>query len=292
LFAGPFLSTVALASTALLSAGSEEQKQEWLPRIAAGEVTATVAWTEPSGRWDEAGVGAMAALDGDEWVLSGAKSYVLDGHTADLLIVAAKTEAGTSLFLVPGDATGVTRTTLDTMDMTRKQAEVRLESVRVPASALLGMDGAGWATIEAITEVGIVALALEQVGGAQRCLDMSVEYAKDRVQFGRPIGSFQSIKHKCADMLVQVEAARSAAYYAAWAISVESDERETVVPLAKAFCSDAYFHCAGENIQIHGGIGFTWEHDAHLYFKRAKTSQLLFGDPSFHRSALADRIGI
>jgi alkylation response protein AidB-like acyl-CoA dehydrogenase len=186
----------------------------------------------------------------------------------------------------------MSRTVLDTMDMTRKQAEITLDGVRLPASAMLGDDGGGWETIEHITEVGIVAQALEQVGGAQHCLDMSVEYAKDRVQFGRPIGSFQAIKHKCADMLVQVEAARSAAYYAAWAVSVESEERATVVPLAKAFCSDAYFHCAGENIQIHGGIGFTWEHDAHLYFKRAKTSQLLFGDPSLHRSVLADRVGI
>ena len=293
LFPSPFFSTAVLAANALLVAGSEEQKAEYLPAIASGELIATVAVTEPNGRWDEAGVIASATREGDRWSISGTKSYVLDGHVAGLLVVAARTsDDGVSLFLVPGDAAGVSRRRLETMDMTRKQAEVTLDQVGVPASALLGEEGQGWAVLEQVLETAAVALAAEQVGGAQRCLDMSVDYAKVRVQFGRPIGSFQAIKHKCADMLVAVESARSAAYYAAWAVSVGEDEAHLVAPLAKSYCSEAYYRCAAENIQIHGGIGFTWEHDAHLYFKRAKSSELLFGDPAHHRAVLADRLGL
>jgi alkylation response protein AidB-like acyl-CoA dehydrogenase len=178
------------------------------------------------------------------------------------------------------------------MDMTRKQAEVTFSGVRVPLAGLLGSEGAGWSALQATLTRAVVALAFEQVGGAQRCLEMSVEYAKQRVQFGRPIGSFQAIKHKCADMLVDVESAKSAAYYAGWAVTAGDDEVAIVAPLAKSFCSEAYFRCAAENIQIHGGIGFTWEHDAHLYFKRAKTDELLFGTPAQHRAVLADRLGL
>jgi alkylation response protein AidB-like acyl-CoA dehydrogenase len=292
LFAAPFFSTVVLGAGALLEAGSEVQKEQYLPAVASGDLTVTLAFTEPSGRWDEAGVEATATAQGDFFQLDGVKSFVLDGHTAGLLIVAARTGAGVSLFLVEGDAEGVTRRRLETMDMTRKQAEVSLSSVRVPASALLGADGAGWAVVERVLEKAVVALAAEQVGGAQRCLDMAVEYAKVRHQFGRPIGSFQAIKHKCADMLVQVESARSAAYYAGWAAGEDNDELPLVAPLAKSYCSEAYFFCAAENIQVHGGIGFTWEHDAHLYFKRAKSSELLFGDPAHHREILAGRLGL
>jgi alkylation response protein AidB-like acyl-CoA dehydrogenase len=203
--------------------------------------------------------------------------------------VAARTGAGISLFIVDGNASGLTRTPLSTMDQTRKQA--RLEFSGVPAR-LLGGDGNGWDTLSRVLDLAAVALAAEQVGGAQKCLDMSVEYAKVRVQFGRPIGSFQAIKHKCADMLLEVESAKSAAYYAGWAAAELNDELPVVASLAKAYCSDAYFHAAAENIQIHGGIGFTWEHDAHLYFKRAKSSELLLGDPTYHRELLAQRIGI
>jgi alkylation response protein AidB-like acyl-CoA dehydrogenase len=215
--------------------------------------------------------------------------FVLDGHTANLIIVAAKTGENVSLFTVAGDAPGLTRTALATMDQTRKQA--RLEFSGTPAK-LLGTEGEGWTVLSRVLDLAAVALAAEQVGGAQKCLDMSVDYAKVRVQFGRPIGSFQAIKHKCADMLLEVESAKSAAYYAGWAGAELNDELPTVASLAKAYCSDAYFHAAAENIQIHGGIGFTWEHDAHLYFKRAKSSQLLLGDPTYHRELLAQRIGI
>jgi alkylation response protein AidB-like acyl-CoA dehydrogenase len=215
--------------------------------------------------------------------------FVLDGHTANLIVVAARTGDNVSLFTVAGDAAGLTRTPLSTMDQTRKQA--RVEFSGTPAK-LLGSEGKGWDTLSRVLDLAAVALAAEQVGGAQKVLEMSVDYAKVRVQFGRPIGSFQAIKHKCADMLLEVESGKSAAYYAMWAASELNDELPTVASLAKAYCSDAYFHAAAENIQIHGGIGFTWEHDAHLYFKRAKSSELFLGDPTYHRELLAQRIGI
>jgi alkylation response protein AidB-like acyl-CoA dehydrogenase len=289
LLCAPYFSTVALAANALLASGDDAAKKEFLPGIAAGETIATVALTEDSGRWDETGITLAAAKSGDGWTLDGHKSFVIDGHTANLIIVAARTPAGVSLFAVDGAAAGLTRTALSTMDQTRKQA--RLEFAGTPAK-LIGADGAGWATLSKTLDLAAVAQAAEQVGGAQRVLDMSVEYAKVRVQFGRPIGSFQAIKHKCADMLLEVESAKSAAYYAGWAAAEDSDELPVVASLAKSYCSEAYFHAAAENIQIHGGIGFTWEHDAHLYFKRAKSSELLFGDPAYHRELLAQRIGI
>jgi alkylation response protein AidB-like acyl-CoA dehydrogenase len=263
-----------------------------------GQLRVAVAHLEPSGSWAPDGVTMMARRDGDDIVLDGTKSFVLDGHTADTLIVVVRTDEGSSgadgigLVLVDGDTDGLSRRRLETMDMTRKQAEVIFDGVRVSAAAMLGEPGTGWAALGETLERAAVALAFEQVGGAQKCLDMAVEYAKVRVQFGRAIGSFQAIKHKCADMLVEVEAAKSAAYYAGWAVATDDDERHIVAPLAKSYCSEAFFHCAAENIQIHGGIGFTWEHDAHLYFKRAKTDELLFGTPAQHRAVLAERLGI
>ena len=248
-----------------------------------------MAFTEESGKWDEAGIAMEATADGDGWTLTGTKMYVLDGHIADLVLVAARTPGGVSLFRVDGNADGLTRTALATMDMTRKQARLEFDSV---SAALVGTEGDGWAVLERVLDLAAVALAAEQVGGAQVCLDTAVQYAKDRVQFGRPIGSFQAIKHKCADMLLEVESAKSAAYYAGWCAAELNDELPSVASLAKAYCSEAYFHTTAENIQIHGGIGFTWEHPAHLYFKRAKSSELLFGDPTYHRELLAQRIGI
>jgi alkylation response protein AidB-like acyl-CoA dehydrogenase len=200
----------------------------------------------------------------------------------------SRTDNGLGAFLVPGDE--IERRGLETMDMTRKLAELKFDGIEVSDENRLG--GNAETPLRRVLEKAIALLANEQVGGAERCLEMSVDYAKTRHQFGRPIGSFQAIKHKCADMLVQVESAKSAAYYAAWAAAEDEEELRTVSPLAKSYCSEAYFHCASENIQIHGGIGFTWEHDAHLYFKRAKSSQLLFGDPAFHRAVLADRLGL
>ncbi len=289
LLCAPLFSTVALGANALLSSGDESAKADLLPGIASGETIATLAFTEDSGRWDLDGVELTAVEHNGTWTLTGHKMYVLDGHSADLILVAARTPAGISLFAVAGDAEGLTRTTLATMDQTRKQARLELSST--PAR-LIGTDGGAGPVLTRTLDLAAVALAAEQVGGAQRCLDMSVDYAKNRIQFGRPIGSFQAIKHKCADMLLEVESAKSAAYYAGWAAAEDSDELPVVASLAKSYCSEAYFHAAAENIQIHGGIGFTWEHDAHLYFKRAKSSELLLGDPSYHRELLAQRIGI
>jgi alkylation response protein AidB-like acyl-CoA dehydrogenase len=289
LVCAPFFSTVVLATNTLLQAGDEAACAAHLPGIASGETIATLAVTEANGRWDESGIEATASPAGDGWTIDGTKMFVLDGHTASLVLVAARTSAGVSLFAVDGDASGLTRTALPTMDQTRKQA--KLEFAGTPAT-LIGTDGGGWDVLSRVLDLAAVALAAEQVGGAQACLDMAVEYAKVRVQFGRPIGSFQAIKHKCADMLLEVESAKSAAYYAGWCASEMNDELPAVASLAKAYCSEAYFHAAAENIQIHGGIGFTWEHPAHLYFKRAKSSELLFGDPTYHRELLAQRIGI
>ena len=289
LLCAPYFSTIALAANTILHSGDDAARKELLPGIASGETIATLAFTEDNGRWDAEGITMKATKGGNAYTLDGHKMFVLDGHTATLILVAARSGDGISLFQVAGDASGLSRTALQTMDQTRKQA--RLEFSGVPAK-LIGAEGKGWDTLSRVLDLAAVALAAEQVGGAQKCLDMAVDYAKVRVQFGRPIGSFQAIKHKCADMLLEVESAKSAAYYAGWAAAELNDELPVVASLAKAYCSDAYFHAAAENIQIHGGIGFTWEHDAHLYFKRAKSSELLLGDATYHRELLAQRIGI
>ena len=289
LLCAPFFSSVVLAANTLLLSGDAAAQAKYLPGIASGETIATVALTEPSGKWDESGVTTEATGSGSDFTITGTKSFVLDGHTAGLIIVAARTAKGVSLFAVDADAAGLTRTALSTMDQTRKQA--KLEFAGTPAT-LIGTEGDGWNVLSKVLDLVAVGLAAEQVGGAQKVLEMAVEYAKVRVQFGRPIGSFQAIKHKCADMLLEVESAKSAAYYAGWCAAELNDELPSVASLAKAYCSEAYFHAAAENIQIHGGIGFTWEHPAHLYFKRAKSSELLFGDPTYHRELLAQRIGI
>ena len=289
LLCAPFFSSVVLAANTLIQSGDDAAKAAHLPGIASGETIATLAFTEPSGKWDESGITMEASGAGDSWTLNGTKMFVLDGHTANLIIVAARTGKGVSLFTVAGDAAGLTRTALSTMDQTRKQA--KLEFSNTPAT-LLGEEGNGWNVLGTVLDLAAVGLAAEQVGGAQKVLEMAVDYAKVRVQFGRPIGSFQAIKHKCADMLLEVESAKSAAYYGMWCAAEMNDELPSVASLAKAYCSEAYFHAAAENIQIHGGIGFTWEHPAHLYFKRAKSSELLFGDPTYHRELLAQRIGL
>ena len=297
LLCAPFFSSVCLAVNALLVAGSEAQKSQHLPGIAAGQTRASLAYTEVGGGWDAGGIAALARRQGDEFILNGRKRYVLDGHCADLLIVAARREGsageeGISLFALPADSAGLSRRALATMDQTRRQADIELRDVHVPASALLGEEGAGWTALQKTLDLAAVALSAEQVGGAQRCLDLSVEYAKERIQFGRPIGSFQAIKHKCADMMVKVESARSASYYAACAAAEDTAELPLVSSLAKATASDTFFQCAAESIQIHGGVGFTWEYDLHLYFKRAKSSETFLGDAAYHRERVAQRMGL
>jgi len=294
LLCAPFFSTVVLAADAIMNAGTAAQQAELLPGIASGETIATLAFTEPNGRWDATGIEMVATPAGDYYTLEGTKMFVIDGHLADLVVVAARLagtsgEDGVSLFTVAGDAPGLTRTALSTMDQTRKQARLEFAAV---AARPLGEPGTAWPALSRTLDQAAAALANELVGTAQRVLDMAVEYAKVRVQFGRPIGSFQAIKHKCADMLLEVESGKSAAYYAAWAAAEDEDDLPVAASLAKAYCSDAAFHAAAENIQIHGGIGFTWEHDAHLYFKRSKSSELLLGDATYHRELLAQRIGI
>jgi alkylation response protein AidB-like acyl-CoA dehydrogenase len=290
LLCSPYFATVALAGQALTGCGDEAAKRRWLPAIASGDLTATLAVAEESGSWDLAATATRATPKGDGWVLDGTKMFVIDGHTADLVLVIAGTDSGLGLFAVAGGAAGLARERLEALDLTRRLA--RLEFAGTPA---ILASGAGDATeaLYRVLDLVYAAASVEQVGGAQRCLDMAVEYAKLRVQFGRPIGSFQAIKHKCADMLVEVESARSAAYYAIdVAAEGPSGELPSAAALAKAYCSEAYTHTAKENIQVHGGIGFTWEHDAHLYLRRAKSSELLFGTPARHRERLAELVGI
>jgi len=297
LLCSPFFSTICLGANALLLGGSDTQKERHLPGIAAGETTMTLAYTERNNQVDAENVEATYSRSGSGYTLRGKKSYVLDGHTADLLIVAARSEQskdveGVSLFLVPSDAEGVRRAWLPTMDQTRRLAAIELGDVAVPTDALLGEEGRGWELCQRTLDLARIALAAEQVGAAEMCLEMSVDYAKVRKQFGRPIGSFQAIKHKCADMLMMIESARSAAFYASALAAQGDSDLEEAASSAKAFCSDTFFHCAAENIQIHGGIGFTWEHPAHMYFKRAKATEVLFGDPSSHRERVARRMGL
>jgi alkylation response protein AidB-like acyl-CoA dehydrogenase len=289
LFTGPYLASAVLAVTALLASDDEEAKKDLLPGIAAGETIATLAFTEDGGSWDPAAIKLAANQTDDGWHLDGHKSFVLDGHTADLILTAAttQTDGQLSLFAVTNTAGHLTRHALPTLDQTRKLA--RLEFAGTPARLITT---AGTAVLEHTLDVAAIALAAEQLGGAQRALDMAVEYAKVRQQFGRPIGSFQAIKHRCADLLLEVESLRSAVGYAAAAVAADSAEVPVLASLLKAYASEVYSHVAGENIQIHGGIGFTWEHDAHLYLKRAKASELFLGDASYHRDRLATRIGL
>jgi alkylation response protein AidB-like acyl-CoA dehydrogenase len=294
LVGGPYLASVVQAAGAILAASGEERRSALLPGIARGETLATLAVAEPAGRWDLDSISTLARERAGTWTLHGVKSFVLDGHHADLVLVAARlpgthAEDGIGLFAVRGDAPGLRRTLVPALDATRKLARLELSNVACEPIAEPGKDGPALAKV---LDQSAVALACEMVGGAQAVLDAAVEYAKTRVQFGRPIGSFQAVKHKCAEMLLSVETARSAATYAARAAALDTNELSAVASLAKAHCSEAYFHCAAENLQIHGGIAFTWEHDAHLHLRRAKASELLLGDASYHRERLAQRIGI
>ena len=295
---GPFFATVLLGGLGILEAGSAEQKKAWLTKIAAGQAKVTLAWTEPNARWDAAGVTATARDSGGSFVLTGTKLFVLDAHLADAIVVVARTrdavrpEDGVTLFLVPRDAAGLDVTLLPTMDQTRKQCEVTLRDVRVPADAILGTRDGGWAPLQRVVDRATVALCAEMCGGAQRVLDMTTEYAKIRVAFGRPIGAYQGVKHRAADMLVEVENAKSLTYYAAWAVDERSPEAPLAVSMAKAYVSDTFRRVAGAGIQLHGGIGFTWEHDLHLYFKRAKGSEFTFGDATHHRERVAQLISL
>ena len=294
LLCAPFLSSAVLAANAILEAASESQKARLLPAIASGKTLSTLAFTEADGLWSTSSVATTAKPEGDVFRLDGEKHYVVDGHIAELIVVVAREpdsagEDDISLFVVDGRDEDVVCETLTTADSTRKLSRLRLSSVRAER---LGEAGAGEAALKRTLDLAAIALASESVGAAQKVLEDSVAYAKTRVQFGRPIGSFQAIKHKCADMLLEVELARSAASYAAAAVAEDSEEVPALASLAKAFCSDVFFRAARDSIQIHGGIGFTWEQDMHLYFKRAKSSEVFLGDPTYHRELLAQRLAI
>jgi alkylation response protein AidB-like acyl-CoA dehydrogenase len=300
LMSGPFFATVALAAQLLLALDDDDAKARWLPVLADGSLIATLAVTEADGHWGLQHVRATAtrsteaanATQGaDGWLIDGVKMFVPDGHIADLLLTAARTDDGLGVFAVDPNEPGVARTPLSGLDLTRRFARVEFTAA---AASRIGSRSSGddTAALSRALDMASVALASEQAGGAERCLEMAVEYAKTRVQFGRPIGSFQAIKHKCADMLVEVESAKSAAYYAARLAADDPGELPVAAALANAYCSDAFFRVAAESIQVHGGIGYTWEHDAHLYLRRAKSDQLLFGDPAQHRARLADLVGI
>ena len=317
LLPGPFFSTAVLASTAILEAGNEEQRRRWLPGIANGTLVATFAFTEPGGRWDAAGVQMPATKMGTQFVLKGTKLFVPDAHAANLLVVAARTgvsrggsrtaptEQGISLFLAPRDTPGLSQTPLRTIGGDRV-SEVAFDGAVLPAEALLGDpstspslhsglrqggSGAGWPVAERVLRHGAVGLCAWMSGGMQRVLDMTVQYAGQRAQFGRPIGSLQAIQHRCADMAVDVETSRALTYQAAWAIGAGEDAT-TEAAMAKAWVADAYRRVCAAAHQVHGAIGFTKEHDLQLYTRRAKAAEPLFGDAASHRERVADAIGL
>ncbi len=297
LLPGPFFSTMGLAVPVLIEAGTEAQKKEVLGAIAEGNARATLALTEPAGRWDPSGVRLTAKQSGGAWRLDGVKTFVPDAAVADYIVVVARTrgdegEEGITLFVVKGKPEGMTVTPLETLDMTRRWSEVRFENVQVAGDGLMGAPDKAWPALKRALEWSTAALCAEMVGGVQKVLETSTEYAKSRHQFGKPIGIYQAVSHKIADMLVLSESGRSATYYAAWTVDADAPDRSLASSMAKAYVSDAYRKVAGDGIQVHGGIGFTWEHDMHLYFKRAKSSEVTLGDATYHRELVAQTLDL
>ena len=285
LLCSPFFATVALALQALLSSNDESAVEEFAPALLDGSRVATLVLNGTLDAWDPGAVTIAGSQSDTGYRLSGSAPLVLDGYTADLILVAANTVKGTSLFAVDAMAPGLEREPLRTLDRTRKVARLRFDNV---SARLIGADGEAAAGLARTADLALVALAAEQLGAAQRCLDTAVAYAKERIQFGRAIGSFQAIKHRCADMLLLVEGARSAVFHASNA--ADDRDRALAASVAKVACSEALLHVALDSMRIHGGIGFTWEHDAHLYVRRAKSAELMFGDPNFHLERLAELV--
>jgi alkylation response protein AidB-like acyl-CoA dehydrogenase len=285
LLPSPFFGNLQ-GTLAVLRAGNDTQKKDILPAVAAGDRILTFAITEEAGTEDPADLKLAAEKDGGSYRLSGSKLFVPDGQNADTLVVAVRTggEGELSLLLVDRESAGVSVTPLKSMDQTRRIAEVSFDGA---TGQLLGAENAGLDTWEWVRDRALVALSADAVGGSEKVLEDSVAYAKERVQFGKPIGVHQAIKHKCADMLIEVESSKSITYYAAWTAAEDLDEARLAAAMAKAYTSDAYRHCSGENIQIHGGVGFTWEYDCHLYFKRAKAVEVTYGDATLHRERVA-----
>ena len=285
LLCAPYFASNVLATQALLHGATDSEQAELLPSIASGERIATLAWVEPSGNWDPAAIATVATARDDHYELNGTKKFVLDGHSADLILVAARLpnthgDQGITLFAIERGSAGLNARLLQTIDATRKQAELSFTEVRARP---LGQIGNAASALRRTVDEAAIALSCEMIGGARALLDSAVAYAKLRMQFGRPIGSFQAIKHKCAELLLDLELATSAARYAAAAVADNDANIPALASHAKAVVSDCYTRMASECIQIHGGIGFTWDQDTHLWFKRAKSSEVMLGDASFHR---------
>ncbi len=288
LIPGPFISTVLVAGTILEKAGSEEQKKKYLSAICRGEAKSTLALLEKSASWDLDAVQLEAkSAPGGGYLLAGEKLFVSDAAGADFFLVAARVGGELAVLIVPSGAKGIKVTLMPGIDLTRRLYSVSFDNVAVSGENLLVRGGNAKKAIEAALDVACVGLTAEMVGGMQRLLDLTVEYAKTRKQFGKPIGTFQAVQHQCADMLFLLEGARSAAYYAAWALGENEPDARSAVSVAKAYASEGYRDVGNRSIQVQGGMGFTWENDAHLYYRRAKGSETAFGDASFHRERIA-----
>ncbi|HWE51274.1 MAG TPA: acyl-CoA dehydrogenase family protein [Bryobacteraceae bacterium] len=287
LIPGPFISTVLVAGTIIEKTGSEEQKKKYLGAICRGEAKSTLALLEKSASWDPEAVRIEAKKTDGGYTLSGEKLFVSDAKGANFILVAARVDGELAILLVPADAKGVGVTLMPGIDLTRRLYSISFENVFVPGENLLARGAAAKAAIEAAHDVACVGLTAEMVGGMQRLLDLTVEYAKTRKQFGKPIGTFQAVQHQCADMLFLLEGARSAAYYAAWALEENQPDARSAVSVAKAYASEGYRDAGNHAIQVQGGMGFTWENDSHLYYRRAKGSETAFGDATFHRERIA-----
>ena len=291
---GPFIPN-CVATIALLEAASEAQKQAYLPAIAAGSQMWTLAFTEPSGRFDAAGVRLAARRDGDSYVLNGTKLFIRDSHVVDKLVVVARTagsgEDGISLFAVDARAPGVRHTPVRTI-ASDKQNEVKLEDVRVPASDLLGEEGKAWPVFQRIASKATVIECAYLVGLSQMAFDITLNYTKERVQFGRPIATFQALQHRAADAATDVDSSRHVTYKAAWAIAEEEPDVDEQVHIAKAWVSEASRRVVAAAQQMHGGIGFTKDYKIQLYFRRQKAAELAWGDADHHRELIAQGLGI
>ncbi|MHB1418991.1 MAG: acyl-CoA dehydrogenase family protein [Bacillota bacterium] len=293
---GPLVETVGLAVPLLVSSGSEEQKQRLLPAINAGEVLVTSALSESLAEDLPAGIQTQAIRRGNSFILNGTKTWVADADLADLLVVAARTGVGTgadgvTVFLVPANAPGISKTVVDGVDRSRQFSHISFNDVEVGSGDIIGRVHEGWGPLASALNIATVFLCSTMAGGVQHVLEMSVEYAKIRQQFGSFIGRFQAIKHRLADLLLEVESSKSATYYAAWAVATDQPNASQAVSIAKSYVGEAYAHVCAENVQIHGGIGFTWENDAHLYLKRAKANEVQFGSSRSHREKVAASLG-
>jgi alkylation response protein AidB-like acyl-CoA dehydrogenase len=290
LLPGPYLSTVLLAGAVIDAAGNSTQKRKYLSRISMGEAHATLALLEDSASWDPDAVRLEAHPTPAGFALNGRKMFVPDAAAADFLVCAARRGPDLGLFIVPRDARGLTLSSLPAIDQTRKLYQASFADVPVAEEDFLAIGDSARAALERALAVATVALAAEMVGGMQRVMEIAVEYAKARKQFGKPIGQFQAVQHLCADMLLLTESSRSAAYYAAWALQEHAPEADAAVSIAKAYASDAYREVGNRGIQVQGGMGFTWENNVHLYYKRAKASELMFGDAAYHRERIAQLV--